>query len=97
MPLTSHANAACCSTKPKSSPQINAPASRTAVGAIRFRRSVKVTLSAGPAGLMKEMGLVNRPTIRARLKLSVASDERNMPRSRSEKQRISWYCWAVGV
>lgn len=35
--------------------------------------------------------------MRASEKLSVASEERNMPRSSREKDVMSWYCCVVGL
>ena len=48
-------------------------------------------------GCMNVSGVLRTPTMSAREKLSVARELRNMPRRRREKERMSWYCWAVGA
>lgn len=45
---------------------------------------------------MNDKGEERRPTINEREKLSVASEERNMPRRRREKHCMRAYCCAVG-
>lgn len=41
-------------------------------------------------------GLDRTPMIKASEKLRVARDERNIPNSNRENDRMSRYCWAVG-
>lgn len=45
---------------------------------------------------MNDSGEERRPTMREREKLRVASEERNIPRRRREKQCMRVYCWRVG-
>lgn len=42
-------------------------------------------------------GEESRPTRKASEKLRVASEERNIPSKRREKDFMSRYCWSVGL
>lgn len=78
--------------------QYAAPASKTAAGLTAFNNAKQTALAAAlfGKGLTNDNGAERRPMIIAREKLRVAREERNMPRSRREKDLMRLYCWRVG-
>ena len=91
VPQTSHAKAASRRIVLISSRQTTVAATSTAVGATALSSAMQAKRIAGDCGhgCIKVKGLVRRPTSSARLKLSVAREERNMPRRRRENDLMS--------
>jgi hypothetical protein len=91
MPQTCHPNAVSCNTLPTPTPHAVAAEYSTAVGAIRFNPPATAHLTASLSkGCVKDSGEDKRPTRKAREKLRVAREDRNMPKSRREKDLMSW-------
>jgi hypothetical protein len=93
IPHTSQPNAASFNTSPKLSPQKDDQAKMMVVGATSSSSILLVHRMAAflGHGWAKVSGLARRPTKKAKEKLSVARDERNMPSSRRENDLVSWY------
>lgn len=98
MPQTLHPKAASLKTVTTGISQYQLPARTTVPGVSRLSRSPE-SKAAGweDIGRTKLKGAERRPIIKAREKLRVARDERNMPNSRREKDVSNVYCWAVGL
>lgn len=78
--------------------QYQLPALTTAPGVSRLRKSpiTKATIGWDDIGRIKLNGAERRPIIRASEKFSVAREERNIPRSKREKEVSRVYCCEVG-
>lgn len=95
VPVTSHANAACLSTSPNPYPTFSSrPGSplatnTTVVGDKTYKTTIDNHLRGELGqGRTNVRGALKTPTRKASEKLRVASEERNMPSRRREKERM---------